>query len=92
MQDSTATSVTPATTTGCSDAPRPPTARARVPAGNGQKQPPEIDTADPNLQAIIDAWPELSEAVKAGIVAMVAASTRESTGTEAGRLDGPPKP
>ena len=28
----------------------------------------------PNLQAIIDAWPELNESTKAGIVAMVRAA------------------
>ncbi len=29
---------------------------------------------DPDLRAIIDAWPALSEAIKAGILAMVKAS------------------
>jgi len=32
---------------------------------------------DPDLAAVVDAWPDLPEAVKAGIVAMVKASARE---------------
>ncbi|MDA1051516.1 MAG: hypothetical protein O3C40_13690 [Planctomycetota bacterium] len=32
---------------------------------------------DPDLQSIIDHWSELSEAVKAGIVAMVRATERK---------------
>jgi hypothetical protein len=31
---------------------------------------------DPTLQAVIDGWPELPEAVKAGILAMVQAASR----------------
>jgi hypothetical protein len=30
---------------------------------------------DPNLAAIVDAWPALPEVIKAGILAMVKAST-----------------
>jgi len=32
--------------------------------------------ADPNLAAVVAAWPELPEAIKAGIVAMVKAAAR----------------
>ena len=32
---------------------------------------------DPDLQAIIDAWPALPDAIKAGIVAMVTAARRD---------------
>jgi len=35
---------------------------------------PEILQKHPDLEAVISAWPELPEAVKAGIVAMVRAS------------------
>ncbi|HUS46374.1 MAG TPA: hypothetical protein VM219_10195 [Phycisphaerae bacterium] len=34
---------------------------------------------DPDLQRVIDAWPNLPEAVKAGIVAMVRASGSDRT-------------
>jgi hypothetical protein len=34
---------------------------------------------DPDLQRVIDAWPNLPEAVKAGIVAMVKASGKGKT-------------
>jgi hypothetical protein len=37
---------------------------------------PECVVADPDLAAVVDAWPELPEAIKAGIVAMVKASAR----------------
>ena len=36
---------------------------------------PETDPSDPELEAIIRAWPALPEAVRAGIVAMVRAAT-----------------
>lgn len=32
---------------------------------------------DPDLAAVIDAWPDLPDAVRAGIVAMVRAATEE---------------
>jgi hypothetical protein len=35
---------------------------------------PETVTADPDLPAVIRAWPTLAEPVKAGILAMVRAS------------------
>ncbi len=34
------------------------------------------DWDHPDLAAVVDAWPELPEAIKAGIVAMVKASRR----------------
>ena len=34
----------------------------------------KTDVIDPDLQAIIDAWPTLSSAVKAGVLAMVTAA------------------
>jgi hypothetical protein len=33
---------------------------------------------DPDLAAVVDAWPELPEAIKAGIMAMVKAASKES--------------
>jgi len=33
---------------------------------------------DPDLQAVIDAWPVLPEAAKVGIMAMVAAAGRQA--------------
>jgi len=56
-----------------------------MPHGNGLRVSPETSppyfphdpcTADPELSAIVDAWPSLPEAVKAGIVAMVDACKR----------------
>ncbi len=38
------------------------------------KQLEKMDQIDPDLAAIVRAWPELSEALRAGIVAMVKAS------------------
>jgi len=38
--------------------------------------------ADPDLRAVVEGWPELPEAVRAGIVAMVQAAT-ETGCTEA---------
>lgn len=35
----------------------------------------QIDPIDPELQLIIDAWPDLPVAVRAGITAMVAAAS-----------------
>jgi hypothetical protein len=32
---------------------------------------------DPDLAAVVDAWPKLPEALKAGIVAMVRAASRD---------------
>src|SRR5271157_6213513 len=45
---------------------RPPTAT--------QNAPPHCVVADPGLAAVVDAWPDLPEAMKAGIVAMVKAA------------------
>jgi hypothetical protein len=33
--------------------------------------PTDTCQADPDLAAVVDAWPELPEAIKAGILAMV---------------------
>ena len=33
------------------------------------------DPIDPDLQAIVDAWPAIPKAVKAGILAMIEATT-----------------
>ena len=42
-------------------------------------------TLDPDLQSVIEQWPDLPPAVKAGIVAMVRASgTISNNGTETG--------
>ncbi len=40
-----------------------------------------VPESDPELTAIIEAWPTLPEAVKAGIVAMVDAAMREQANT-----------
>jgi hypothetical protein len=34
---------------------------------------------DPNLAAVVDAWPKLPEAIKAGFLAMVKAARRDGT-------------
>jgi hypothetical protein len=36
--------------------------------------------ADPDLAAVVNAWPELPEAIKAGILAMVKAAQRNRDG------------
>jgi hypothetical protein len=41
-------------------------------AANRDQSPP----SDPHLALVIDAWPKLPEAVKAGILAMLKASAR----------------
>ncbi len=46
---------------------RPPTAT--------QNAPPHCVVADPGLAAVVAAWPELPAALRAGIVAMVKASS-----------------
>ena len=38
--------------------------------------PTDTCKTDPDLAAVVDAWPELPEAIKAGIVAMVKAAAR----------------
>ena len=53
------------------DPERPPTAT---------KNATRATPADPELAALVDAWPALPEAVRAGIVAMVRATLRESDG------------
>ena len=47
--------------------------------GRATKSATEWLPDDPDLGAIIDAWPELPAAVKAGIVAMVKASPRKTS-------------
>ena len=37
---------------------------------------------DPELAAVVDAWPALPEAIKAGILAMVTAARRDSAGAD----------
>ena len=45
---------------------------------------------DPNLSAIVAAWPELPEAIRAGILAMVhAATTKDRPSINARTLSGP---
>jgi len=39
-----------------------------------RNQPCLDDAQDPDLAAVVEAWPELPEAMKAGIVAMVKAA------------------
>ena len=41
-----------------------------------------IEHADPDLAAVIDAWPTLPEALKAGIVAMIQAAIRYQSDTQ----------
>jgi hypothetical protein len=36
--------------------------------------PPDFEQMDPDLQTVIDAWPTLPSALKAGILAMIAAA------------------
>ena len=38
----------------------------------------ELLAADPELLAVVQAWPELSDAVRAGVVALVRATTESS--------------
>ncbi|MBL7040113.1 MAG: hypothetical protein ISR77_15860 [Pirellulaceae bacterium] len=46
--------------------------REHAVSGDDASIPPVVtDETDTDLQAVIDAWPDLSEAVKAGIIAMV---------------------
>ena len=40
------------------------------------KQDDKQDSQDPTLQNVIEAWPELPEEIKAGILAMVEAFTK----------------
>jgi hypothetical protein len=47
---------------------RPPTAT--------QNAPPYDVVADTDLAAVVDAWPALPEAIKAGILAMVKAAAK----------------
>jgi hypothetical protein len=47
-------------------------------ARGGARLLPE-DTGDPDLQQLIDAWPTLPEAVKAGIMAMIRSACPERT-------------
>jgi hypothetical protein len=50
-----------------SDSIRPPTATKNAPS--------DRVVADADLAAVVDAWPGLPEAIKAGILAMVKAAT-----------------
>jgi hypothetical protein len=36
----------------------------------------QSEVGDPDLAAVVEAWPELPEAIKAGIVAMVKAASK----------------
>jgi hypothetical protein len=38
---------------------------------------PKTPSADPDLAAVVRAWPRLSAAIRAGVVAMIAAATEE---------------
>jgi hypothetical protein len=62
---------------------RPPLGRCKGTASNDLRQatPPVADhlpndtcKTDPDLAAVVEAWPELPEALKAGIMAMVKAA------------------
>jgi hypothetical protein len=41
--------------------------------------PPDNSKTDPDLSAVVDAWPTLPEALKDGILAMVRAASVEKT-------------
>jgi hypothetical protein len=45
-----------------------------VPTDIRKTAPPQPTPTDPDLAAVMDAWPELPEAIKAGIAAMVNAA------------------
>ncbi len=46
-------------------------------AESGARRAPD-DTQDPDLRQVIDAWPALTEAVKAGIMEMVRSATSDA--------------
>jgi hypothetical protein len=53
-----------------------------LPNDTCQTPPISAPLADPDLAAVVDAWPALPEAIKAGILAMVkVAKTRKPYGT-----------
>jgi hypothetical protein len=41
------------------------------------------DPADPELAAVVEAWPDLTAAVRAGIVAIVTAASHTTRSTDA---------
>ena len=45
-------------------------------AAKGDSEPHQSLPDDPNLRAIVDAWPTLPQPVRAGILAMVRAATQ----------------
>jgi len=64
---------------------RPPLGRCKGTVSNDLRQatPPVADhlpndtcRTDPDLAAVVEAWPELPEAIRTGIVAMVKATER----------------
>jgi len=52
----------------------PPEVAHHLPTDTCQSEPPRPTPTDPDLAAVVAAWPELPEAIKAGIVAMVKAT------------------
>ena len=52
--------------------------------GNTGGREPENANSAPDLQAVIDAWPDLPDPVKAGILAMVKAATQSQKGVTEG--------
>ncbi len=53
---------------------KPPPSLAAQGKRAARNQPCLDDAQDPDLAAVVEAWPELPEAMKAGIVAMVKAA------------------
>jgi hypothetical protein len=54
--------------------------KAENQANSRDVNPHPHDPHDPRLQAVIEAWPDLLEAVRAGISAMVTAASRDVGG------------
>jgi hypothetical protein len=52
--------------------------RSTVTHSNSDSSLGAIDSIDADLQRVVEAWPALPEAVKAGIVAMVKAAANQS--------------
>jgi hypothetical protein len=46
----------------------------QAPSSIAEHLPNDTCKTDPDLAAVIDAWPELPEAIKAGILAMIKAA------------------